>query len=223
MGSVDGLLPSLLVLALVFVGAAATFGVATVGSSRGLPGPFPHLTRAPLYLPALASLPPGRGPSPAGAPGSEAAAGTAKAPDPVAAGPCPTPPFVQRVIPVGLDPVGVAYDAGKGEVFVANPSSDNLTVISAVTDQVVTSVPEGGGNPWGIAYDGAKGELFVSNYNGNSVSVVSDSSNSVVATIPVGSTPDGIAYDPAKGEVFGANAKCGVGCGASTLSVISDA
>ena len=101
-----------------------------------------------------------------------------------------TPPSV----PVGSGPEWVAYDSGKGEVFVPNNGDGTVSVISDSTDTVVATVTVGQ-YPVGIAYDASMGEIFVTNSGANSVSIISDSTNQVVATIPVGSGPEGAAYD----------------------------
>ncbi len=115
-----------------------------------------------------------------------------------------------------LAPKGVAYDSGKGEVFVANWNSHNVSVISDGTNKVVAAIPVGA-NPDRLVYDSGKGEVFVANYGSNNVSVISDATNKVVATIPVGTWPTGVAYDSGKGEVFVTNEY------SNNVSVISDA
>jgi YVTN family beta-propeller protein/parallel beta-helix repeat protein len=122
---------------------------------------------------------------------------------------------VTGTIPVGTNPFGIAYDSGKGEVFVTNYGSNTVSVISDSTNAVVATVSVGT-EPFGVAYDSGKGEVFVTNYGSTSVSVISDSANTVVATVFVGSIPLGVAYDSGKGEIFVANE------GSSTVSVISD-
>ena len=117
--------------------------------------------------------------------------------------------------PGGARPYGLAYDGGKGEVFVANFGSNNVSVISTATKAVVANVPVDRG-PIAVAYDSGKGEVFVANYYSGTVSVISDTTNAVEASIPVGSYPQGVAYDSGKGEVFVANQ------GSNTVSVISD-
>jgi YVTN family beta-propeller protein len=145
-------------------------------------------------------------------------------------------------------PQGIAYDSGKGELFIANLYGDCITVISDATNAVVTTIDLGndsedgglGVSPESVVYDSAKGEIFVANLGlptivgsyqatAGTVSVISDATNSVTASIPVGSDPDGIAYDSAKGEIFVLNAgKIPGDVNASnfdngTVSVISDA
>ncbi len=87
-------------------------------------------------------------------------------------------------VTVGIDPEGVAYDSGKGEIFVANAGSNTVSVISDSTNAAVANVTVGN-RPAGVAYDSGKGEIFVANYLSNTVSVISDSTNTVVATVTV--------------------------------------
>jgi YVTN family beta-propeller protein len=121
---------------------------------------------------------------------------------------------VVGTITVGSEPWGVAYDSGKGEIFVVNYGSTTVSVISDSTNTVVANVTVGT-NPMGAAYDFWYGEVFVTNWGSNTVSVISDSSNTVVATVPVGTHPGPVAFDMS-GEIFVAN------IGSNTVSVISD-
>lgn len=115
-----------------------------------------------------------------------------------------------------MQPISVAYDSGKGEVFVANHGTDNVSVVSDGTVSVVAAV-QVGLSPWALTYDSGKGEVFVANYGAGSVSVISDTTNSVVTTISVGSEPIGLVYDSGQGEIFVTN------YGSDNVSVISDA
>src|SRR5205807_8059637 len=89
----------------------------------------------------------------------------------------------------GYQPLGMAYDSGKGEVFAAtrSQSSGTVSVISVITPNLSATVSVGE-TPQGVAYDGGRGEVFVTNHdswivNANyNVSVISDASNTVVAT-----------------------------------------
>jgi len=109
---------------------------------------------------------------------------------------------------------GVAYDSGKGEIYLTNVDFHLVYVISDRTNTVVATIPVGI-MPSGIAYDSAEGRLFVTNFGSDSVSIISDSNYDVVATITVGSQPMGIAYDSGKEEIFVAN------YGSNTVTVIS--
>ena len=122
---------------------------------------------------------------------------------------------VVATVNVGSGPQGIAYDSGKGEVFVANNYANAVSVISDTNDSVVATVNVGSG-PYGVTYDSGRGEVFVANNYDNTVSVISDTSDTVVATVNVGSGPHGIAYDSGRGEVFVSND------GSTTVSIISD-
>jgi len=119
--------------------------------------------------------------------------------------PLPAPILYQNLtnnfthqIPVGSHPAGVAYDSGKGEVFVSNTYDGTVSAISDITNTVVATIPVGSAN--NIAYDSGKGEVFVTGTG--TVSVISDATNTVVATIPIEAEPIGIAYDSGKSEIF---------------------
>ncbi|MCI4323489.1 MAG: PKD domain-containing protein [Thermoplasmata archaeon] len=117
---------------------------------------------------------------------------------------------------VGNDPELAAYDPAKGEVFVANWASDNVSVINAASDAVVASIGVGR-NPTGVAYDPAQGQIFVTNDNSANLSVINDTNNTVVATISVPTyCPNWITYDPVLSEMF-----VGEDC-AHTVLVIAD-
>jgi YVTN family beta-propeller protein len=116
---------------------------------------------------------------------------------------------------VGGSPWGVAYDSGKGEIFVVNSAAGTVLVLSDSNYALVETIAVGK-SPYRDIYDSGKSEIFVANYGANSVSIISDKTNSVVATVPVGASPSSFAYDSGKGEIFVANS------GDVTVSVISD-
>jgi len=101
----------------------------------------------------------------------------------------------------GGGPTAAAYDSGKGEVFVANVDSNNVSVINDSTDVVVATIPVQE-SPEGIAYDSVASEIFVTDYDSNNVSVINDTTNAIVATIPVAGGPWGVAYDQVQGTIL---------------------
>jgi YVTN family beta-propeller protein len=117
-------------------------------------------------------------------------------------------------IQVGTIPQGLAYDSAKGEIFVANPAANAVSVISDITNTVIATINVGS-DPSEVAYDSIKGEIFVTNSLDSTVSVISDSNNTVVATVAVENYPSAIAYDSSKGEIF-------VACSHNSVSIISD-
>jgi YVTN family beta-propeller protein len=113
-------------------------------------------------------------------------------------------------IEVGGGDYQVAYDSGKGEVWVTNNGGPgNITVINATTNTVIETFNISGVGPTGIAYDPALGEMFVGNENCapcSNITVINDTTYHVVGVIPYsGFVPFDLAYDSGKGEIFAAN------------------
>jgi len=122
----------------------------------------------------------------------------------------------------GIGPQEIAFDSGKGEVFVTDSVTNTVSVVSDKTNSLVATIAVGS-YPDGVAYDSGMGEVFVANANSNNVSVISDSTNSVTASISLGTyvAPHGVAYDQRQAKVFVSSYN--VQTSASVVSVISDA
>jgi len=71
---------------------------------------------------------------------------------------------VLATVTVGQAISGVVYDSGKGEIFVTNPNSGIVSVISDSNNNVVATIPVGV-SPGNLAYDSGRGEIFVANQN----------------------------------------------------------
>lgn len=125
-------------------------------------------------------------------------------------------PCVVATVPVGEAPTVFAYDPAARELFVVNIDSDNLSVISTVTDSEVASVPlVFSGVYYGLTVDPAQREVFVT--RNADIDVVSDESNAVVASIPMGGVRTSLAYDSGTGQVFAA-----AGSGVDVISALTD-
>ena len=118
-------------------------------------------------------------------------------------------------VSVGTIPDAIAYDTGRGEIFVANFGSGNISVISSSSEKVTRSIAVGT-YPTSIVYDSKMGELFVANAGSNNVSVISDLSNKVVASVEVGAYPSAMVYDNKTGDIFVLNGN------SDNVSVVSD-
>ncbi|MCI4323760.1 MAG: PKD domain-containing protein [Thermoplasmata archaeon] len=105
---------------------------------------------------------------------------------------------------VGSDPTELAYDSGKGELWVSDAGSSSVTVISATNHSVLANVSVQS-DPQGVAYDPVLGEVFVADQGTDNVSVINDTNDSLVTTVAVGRSPIGVAYDSALDEIFVAN------------------
>ncbi len=123
---------------------------------------------------------------------------------------------IVAIIPVGTDPDAILFDPANGDVYVANAGSDNVSVIDSTTNQVIGSIPVGGGSagPGDLTLDSETGHLYVTG-DYNSATVVNVSTGRVVANVSLGTWPTGMAFDPANGELYVPNV------GQDTLMVIN--
>ena len=109
---------------------------------------------------------------------------------------------------VGALPTAVAaQEMGGGSlVYVANSRSDNVSVISPVTDRVVsTLVLPIGSAPAGLAFGPGGTGLYVTESGLGSVAVLDPATGALVRSISVGSEPLGISLDPFNGLLYVAN------------------
>ena len=87
-----------------------------------------------------------------------------------------------------VSPDGLAYDSSRGEMFVANFGTNDVSILSDNTNNVVGTVNlpviDHFASPFFLAYDSAKGEVFVTNQALNTVSVISDSSSTSASPTP---------------------------------------
>lgn len=120
-----------------------------------------------------------------------------------------------------LPAANLLYDTARGEVFVLNELSDNVSVISDTTNRVVATIAVGS-SPSDIVYDPGNAELYVTNPGSNNVSVISDATNQVVATIPVPCYPAEDVYAGPRGEIF-VMTQCGLVSANGQVIVLSDA
>ena len=116
-------------------------------------------------------------------------------------------------VTVGNGPEGVAGDSETGMVYVADPFSNQVSVIDSFSNEVVATIPVGS-QPWGIAVDGADNVIYVTNSGSNTISVINGLTDAVTKTIAVGTKPEGIAFNSALDEVYVANS------GSNTVSVV---
>ncbi|MGY5129360.1 DUF5074 domain-containing protein, partial [Streptomyces nigrescens] len=81
-------------------------------------------------------------------------------------------------IPAGTSPLAVAV-AANGKVYVANASSNNVTVIDSATDTVLATLPAGI-SPVAVAV-AANGKVYVANASSNNVTVIDSATDTVLA------------------------------------------
>ena len=111
---------------------------------------------------------------------------------------------VVSTVTVSTGPRNVAYSPSNDRIYVANYSSNNVSVIRPSDNTVVSTVTVSTG-PIGIAYSPSNDRIYVANYGGNNVSVIRPSDNTVVSTVTVSTGPQGIAYSPSNDRIYVAN------------------
>ena len=127
-------------------------------------------------------------------------------PEPVPLHTCgPTP---LGTITVGHEPRGLAVDSLRQRLYVANYSSDSVSVIDSRTNTVLQTI---GGltNANGLSHDPERNMLWVTNHLTNQVTPIqanADATNfTVLPPIAVGTAPWGVTYDPVHDYVYVAN------------------
>src|SRR3989442_1399481 len=91
----------------------------------------------------------------------------------------------------GGEPADVGYHSGNGYVYVANLSSNDVSVISGTT--VVATIPVGIG-PHGVAYDSENGYVYVTNSFSSDVSVISTTAPLFLVTFSERGLPSGSSW-----------------------------
>ena len=107
-----------------------------------------------------------------------------------------------------------ATPVASGYAYIANAGSNNVSVISTLTNKTIAVVPVDA-SPWAVAVLPGGNFVYVANRGSNDVSVIDTRLNRVVATVPVGSRPTGIVASADGSRVYVCNK------GANTISVIS--
>jgi hypothetical protein len=141
---------------------------------------------------------------------------------------------VTTTIPISSAPDYLAYDSGKGEIYVAGSVLDsntgldtyNIQVISDSTNKVVATIDLPTSVTLGdMAYNPNKGEIYINDLT--SVAIISDSTKNVVGTVNTNGTntytgSNGIAYDSGTSTVYAINDGGSTEGFMGSLAVISD-
>ncbi|KAA9353095.1 putative Ig domain-containing protein [Larkinella humicola] len=90
----------------------------------------------------------------------------------------------------GRSPSGMAVSPNGTLIYVGNYLSDNVTVIDAVTQTVLTTI-EGIDGPTAVAFSSDGTRVFVGSFNSPTVSVIDVATNTITATIQVEGEPNG--------------------------------
>ena len=108
-------------------------------------------------------------------------------------------PSVTGRVSVPNSPLGIAYDSGNGDVYVATGTSQ----VSVISGTAVTANLSVGNGPREVAYDAADGYVYVANYYSANVSILSGTG--VQGHIATGTNPYGVGYDSGNQEVYVTN------------------
>lgn len=100
-----------------------------------------------------------------------------------------------------LSAVVFVAQAKTNYAYVANNSSNTVSVINTANDAVVTTIPVGT-NPWGVAVNPSGTFAYVTNNSSNTVSVISTSTNGC------GNHPSGYRADGRRVRAEGHNSVC---------------
>ena len=99
-------------------------------------------------------------------------------------------------IPVGSEPLGVAFTPDGTQAYVANIGSNTVSVIATATNTVVAEVTVI--EPAAVAVSPNGQDVYVAKaiYTNAKVRVIATATNTKVAAIPVGHVPAGLAIGP---------------------------
>jgi DNA-binding beta-propeller fold protein YncE len=106
-----------------------------------------------------------------------------------------------QITGVGVYPTAVAYDPTTHQIFVVDPYSGALSVISDITDNVTETIALGY-TPEALVYDSGQNAMYISTYGG--VYILPNNANSVTGPIPgtQGFSGTSIVYDSGLGYIF---------------------
>lgn len=109
-----------------------------------------------------------------------------------------------RVIPVGVNPTGVAVNTKRNEVYVVNTGSNSVSVIDAEKNAVVATIPVHQ-RPYFISVSADGTRAYVANSGSNNVSVIDLKLRRQIAVIGVGEAPGVAAVSPDGNTVVASN------------------
>ncbi|MBM4065868.1 MAG: hypothetical protein FJ266_09555 [Planctomycetes bacterium] len=125
-------------------------------------------------------------------------------------------PTVISTISVGINPYGVGVNSSTNRIYVANVSSNTVSVIDGADNTVLSTISVGNG-PYGVGVNASTNRIYVTNGYGGTVSVIDGADNTVLSTISVGSNPYHVGVNSSTNRIYVANAADG------TVSVIDGA
>lgn len=113
-----------------------------------------------------------------------------------------------RVLPVGLNPTGVAVNPTRNEVYVVNTGSNSVSVIDAEKKSVVATIPVHR-LPYFVSVNRQGTRAYVANSGSNNVSVIDLAKRREVAAVGVGEAPGMAKISPDGNTLVVSNRKSG--------------
>jgi YVTN family beta-propeller protein len=98
-------------------------------------------------------------------------------------------------IPVGIRPIGIAYNGENGNIYIANANSSTLSVIDTRANSVIATVLVGS-FPYAVSSDNMNEYIYVANSGSHDVSVINGAIKKVVKTINMDDQPLSIVFNP---------------------------
>jgi DNA-binding beta-propeller fold protein YncE len=116
------------------------------------------------------------------------------------------PPSLERVQTIALKgTVGgldhLAFDSGRGRLFVANTSNNTLDVVDVQAGTLLKQVPDQG-RARGVAYSPEADRVFVGCGTGGVCSVLDGKTYAVLKAIPLGTDADNVRYNPRTRRIY---------------------
>jgi YVTN family beta-propeller protein len=96
--------------------------------------------------------------------------------------------WLEDSIGVGDGPRGLCHNPQNHKVYCANQLSDDVTVIDAATNDVITTIPTADG-ALVLCYNPANNKVYCAGKNGDEVTVIDGASDSVIARVAAGDGP----------------------------------
>jgi len=123
--------------------------------------------------------------------------------------------LIEKVAIEGVKPDAVLYDQFSEKVFVYNAKSNNATILDAITNKVIKTIPLGGNPEFSVT--NGKGLVYVNIEDNHQIKVIDAVKLEVLNTwdIAPGEEPSGLAFDAANNRLFSV-------C-ANSLMVVTDA
>ncbi len=104
----------------------------------------------------------------------------------------------------GINPGGVGVNKTTNRIYVANETSNNVSVIDGATDLVIETIPVGS-EPRKVSVNPATNRIYVTNSRSDNVSVIDGSTNRVIDTISALPSPNGVAVNKATNRIYVSN------------------